>query len=66
MEWINVKDRLPKDDSQDWLVLFIGWDDIEFARVLEYDVKNNEWYDYNGLEYDTVTMWQPIPKNKLA
>lgn len=48
-EWKETS-SLPEKDG-DYLCRFIGWDDMEFYRVLEYDVNAEEWSDYTGLIY---------------
>lgn len=60
MSWIKVTERLPEDEAE-VLACFIGWDDLEFIRVLEYDKPFNEWTDWQGDEYKTVICWQPLP-----
>ena len=59
-KWILISDRLP-DNGVDVLAAFVGWDDIIFQRTLEYDNENNEWSDWNGIDYYTVLAWQPLP-----
>lgn len=62
MAWINVKDQLPHRDQEDVLAVFIGWDDMEFYRTLEYDHGEKEWLDWKGNIYNTVKAWMPIPE----
>ena len=61
MEWISVKDKLP--DSEDvYLCLFIGWDDMEFMRTLDYCPEDKDWTDTECIPYTTVTHWMPLPE----
>ncbi len=62
-KWILISDRLP-DNGQEVLAAFVGWDDLIFQRTLEYDNENNEWSDWNGIDYYTVIAWQPLPDDK--
>lgn len=58
-EWISVDDRLPEFDKP-VLARFIGWDDMEFMRVLELEY-NAGWVDWESNDYNTVTHWMPLP-----
>ena len=60
MEWISVKDRLPNDE-EDYLIIYLGWDDLIFHKVLYYCKTEKVWYDNNMDEY-IVTHWQPLPE----
>ncbi|MUP44878.1 DUF551 domain-containing protein [Gramella sp. BOM4] len=57
--WIKVGDDLPARD-EDVLACFIGWDDMEFTRVLEYDHDEKNWIDWKGEVYTMITHWKPI------
>ena len=57
--WISVEDRLPENDD-DVLAVFVGWDDLKFQRVLDYDRDADEWSDWRGDEYKTVIAWRTL------
>ena len=61
MKWINVEDRLPKNNT-DVLACFEGWDDMIFQRVLSCD--KGEWTDQDGMDFSNeVTHWMELPKD---
>lgn len=35
-----------------------------FSVTTAYDNENNEWSDWNGIDYYTVLAWQPLPDDK--
>lgn len=61
MEWIKVKDRLPKESQR--LLIFNSRGEIEFGRAYicpEYG--NIFWEKPNGEDYVwIVTHWMPLP-----
>jgi len=63
MNWIKVEDRMP-DCYIVVIAAFVGWNDIVFIRVLDYDPTHNEWSDHEGEIYTTVTHWAVIEKPK--
>ena len=60
MKWIDVNDRLPKDDDE-VLCIIPGWDDLEYIRTLSYDPPFKEWSDWNGEIY-LPTHWMVLPE----
>ena len=58
-EWIDVKDRLPEDDSD---VLAYSRIDEE-SRIYPACYSNGVWFDcvFNAPVTDTTTHWMPIP-----
>ena len=61
-KWILTKDELPSQGVE-VLAVFVGWDDLLFQRTLEYDNENNEWSDWNGIDYHEVIAWMPLPED---
>lgn len=60
-KWILVSDSLPDDKykNEHVLVAFLGWDDVIYQKVAEYDGEN--WYDWEVVKIDKVIAWQPLP-----
>jgi hypothetical protein len=61
MKWIDVNDRLP-EDTEPVTACFLGWDDMQFIRVLEYDKETEVWEDWNCIEHTHITHWMPLPE----
>ena len=59
-EWISVKDRLPKDDSDVLAYSRIG----EESRIYPACYSNGVWFDcvFNAPATDTTTHWMPLPQ----
>ena len=59
-EWISVKDRLPKDDSDVLAYSSIG----EESRIYPACYSNGVWFDcvFNAPTTDTTTHWMPLPQ----
>ena len=60
-QWISVEDRLPEGDEA-VLCSFGGWDDNIFYRVFSWCKIDNEWTDWDGISYKSVTHWMPLPQ----
>ena len=60
-EWISVKDRLPKDDSDVLAYSRIG----EESRIYPACYSNGVWFDcvFNAPATDTTTHWMPMPNS---
>jgi hypothetical protein len=59
MEWISVKDRLPDDRSEMYLVWYTKTNSWEFAFIEhdgEWDLPDQGWGGAN------VTHWMPLPE----
>lgn len=54
--WINVKDKLPEEDTE---VLVMNYWGMEIAAYTTNPVKR--WYSYNGQEV-IVKCWMPLPE----
>lgn len=75
MEWISVKDRLPKKDGT--YLVYTTHDYIDIAKyatnllkVDKYDFageKRSGWFDYDGewgfYEMDNITHWMSLPES---
>ena len=59
-EWISVKDRLPKDNSNVIACLWIG----EESRVYPAFYAHGVWWDrvFSTPTTNTTTHWQPMPQ----
>lgn len=66
MEWISVKERLPKIDE--WVLVFDGYQNIPSLDVqyLEFDEKKNRhyWQAQHGFTYklEQNSHWMPLPE----
>ena len=64
-EWISVKDRLPEDYRQKYIVCIKSNDtDYCWIDTLYFNIHENEWI-YNKASdhwYYQVTHWMPLPK----
>ena len=69
-EWISVKDRLPDNKENDWVLAQVVEDNgfMHIPKVMEYRQQRNDWYEetfgwlseHNGAF--TVTHWMPLPQ----
>jgi len=63
MQWISVKDRLPKNDGE-FLVCInnncvtTAWFQYHFA---EYYGSRCAWIDCDGDKVENITRWMPLP-----
>ena len=58
MEWISVKDELPKDRVGK--LVYCGTD--KSITRMYYDPNNKYWVDTMGFERMDVTHWMPLPE----
>lgn len=70
-EWISVKDRLPDDGLEFYLVLAdLPWLVGKYIDIAVYNAYNmygrddfNPWYHREeGINYEGITHWMPLPK----
>ena len=69
-EWISVKDRLPDNKENDWVLAQVVEDNgfMHIPKVMEYRQQRNDWFEetygwlseHNGAF--TVTHWMPLPQ----
>jgi len=57
MEWISVKDRLPKDE-----VIAIGYQNETIIGYVSGDDENGFSCENDGCVLDNVTHWMPLPE----
>jgi hypothetical protein len=69
-EWISVKDRLPDNKENGWVLAQVVEDNgfMHIPKVMEYRQQINDWFEetygwlseHNGAF--TVTHWMPLPQ----
>ena len=64
MEWINIKDRMPKE--KEWVIYYDPQLTYSNGRI-QYCIgfyMGDDWkyWESDGLESITVTHWQPLPE----
>lgn len=68
MEWISVRDRLPKTDEPVWIYwrdrdVVIGWYTLygeERERKIQQDLQHEEWYSWEYEKCRWTNWWMPI------
>ena len=69
-EWISVKDRLPDNKENDWVLAQVVEDNgfMHIPKVMEYRQQKNDWFEetYGWLSEHNgafiVTHWMPLPQ----
>ena len=65
MEWVSVKDRLPEEDENEY-ILFTDRQSVFFGRYYYRNCHKKEclWKPENGYIHQSseITHWMPLPK----
>jgi hypothetical protein len=58
MKWIDVRDRMPEDDT---CVIVASADAGEALVVAWYDDEDETWNDMHGVVVTSIEFWMPLP-----